>query len=384
MASRRVPVVVVSDLTQQPPQPIEVERSISPEDSRGPTKRGRSSPTDSGDEGGPGHSGPPSRRGARASYYRKPQDDGESASHRLAAVPEEQPQSQPQQTQQPQPPRKLLHDRLLDASDEGDLDGLRVCLQDPAIDTCLNLAGWSRNVTPKGHPETLSWGRGETALRYAAFHSHKAVVSALLEAGAVPALRNDDAKHAQALCEEGSRLLAKMKRSHVEPEDLPRNAEQDERDEVWWMLGKAMEQQWIVRGAHVAGLDGRIAQIVNVGRDGRRLAIIADPEPSARRTYYEAQAVRSAYLTPSQLVPAPPPPAGMKQWPLDARFGCALAGKKHCECAATAVGAPRCENVAPHTQADAGPCTGAVMGPPAPVPLRAVANRNATDNVGKH
>jgi hypothetical protein len=40
--------------------------------------------------------------------------------------------------------------------------------------------------------------------------------------------------------------------------------------------------------------------------------------------------------------------------------------------------------VAPHTQADAGPCTGAAMGPPAPVPLRAVANRNATDNVGKH
>ena len=385
-------VMVANDLTAHPQQADESSSSTSPEN-RGPgNKRSRSSPTnDSGDEGGSGPLGPPSRRGARASYYRKPQDDSRdkekaissSAAHMLDAVPEED--------QHLKCPRVTLHERLLDAADEGDLEALKTCLRDPEVDACLNLAGWARSVTPKGHPETLAWGRGETALRIAAFHSHKTIVSALLEAGAVPGLRNDDAKHAQALCEEGSRLLAKKRRSqHVDESDLPRNQDQAERDDVWWLLGTAMEQQWIIRGSHVAGLDGRIAQIVNVGRDGRRLAIIKDQEPSARRPYYEAQAVRSVYLRPTQLCRAPPPPDGKKQWPLEARFGCALAGKTQCECdAIQGRGAFRCENVAPHEHEnlvtagrDAGGAMGAAMpmGPPPPNPLRVNRDNGEKEN----
>ena len=72
---------------------------------------------------------------------------------------------------------------------------------------------------------------------------------------------------------------------------------------------------------------------------------------------------------------AGPPPAGVKQWPLDARFGCALAGKKECECAASTGVDPLSENAAPQEQ---------VMGPPAPVPLRAVSNRNDNGGGNKH
>lgn len=66
--------------------------------------------------------------------------------------------------------------------------------------------------------------------------------------------------------------------------------------------------------------------------------------------------MRSVYLKPSQLMRVPPPPeeSGQKEWPLDARFGCALAGLKSCECNA----AKACEQ--PSIKESG------VMGPPPP------------------
>ena len=198
---------------------------------------------------------PPSRRGARASYYRP------AALSTLPSVPSAESLTD-LDSEQPRQPREQPHARLLDACEEGDVDALKACLQQPGVDSYLNLAGWARGVTPKAHPEALAWGRGETCLRVAAFHGHRKVVKLLLEAGAVPSLRNDEAKNAQQLSEVGSQLLAK--RHRVADEDLPRVQDQKERDETWWLLKAAMAQQWIVRDSLVAGLDGRIAQIVNV------------------------------------------------------------------------------------------------------------------------
>ena len=88
-----------------------------------------------------------------------------------------------------------------------------------------------------------------------------------------------------------------------------------------------------------------------------------DQEPSARRPH-EAQAVRAVYLRPTQLCRAPPPPDSKKQWPLEAQFGCALAGKTRCECDGPR-GAALPSNVAPHEHENliaAGRDAGGAMG----------------------
>ena len=71
-----------------------------------------------------------------------------------------------------------------------------------------------------------------------------------------------------------------------------------------------------------------------MAQDGRRLVIIKDAEPSSLRPYYEEKAYKCVYLKPSQLCKVAPPPgsAHEEQWPLDARFECALARKVMCVC----------------------------------------------------
>ena len=101
---------------------------------------------------------------------------------------------------------------LLSASEEGDLPTVLECLRRPDAKVLVNLHGHARNIVRErdpetglpsewGHPEALTCYRGDTALRYAAFHGYAGIVRALLMAGAVPGLRNDDAKGALALSE---------------------------------------------------------------------------------------------------------------------------------------------------------------------------------------
>ena len=262
------------------------------------------------------------RRGARASYYRKPT----APSQEVLPVPEAE--NNPEQ-EQPRTP----HEQLLDACEEGDLEAVKRNLERPDADTYVNLQAFARGVRRKEFPEVFAWGRGDTALRYAAFHGYHAIVQALLDAGAVPGLRNDEAKHALGLLEAGTHILGKKR---TDPRHLPRG-DSAERADVAKLLEVAMAQQWIVKNGPIgADLDGRIAQVVGVGQDGRRLAIIRDAEPSSRRPYYQAEAVRSVYLKPRQLCRAPRPPPSATAWPLDARFTCALAGKPTCDCSASA------------------------------------------------
>lgn len=235
---------------------------------------------------------------------------------------------------------------LLDACEEGDYVAVMACLQQPDAHLHLNLHGYARNVVAArcpdtgaieqwGHPEALTNYRGDTPLRYAAFHGFARIVEALLAAGALPVLRNDDAKGAIDLAEYGRDLLKKKGKEAPLPADLPRG-DPEERTEVIQMLREALEHQWVVINCtERPDFNGRIAQLVAATNDGRRLGIINDAAATASRPYYEKSAVTSAYLWPEQLMKIPPPPPGakMKAWPLDARFCCFLAGCVRCECA---------------------------------------------------
>lgn len=294
------------------------------------------------------------RRGVRASFYRpstiKSSASSDEANSRAAAVP---------------CPRDAIlplvrspHETLLDACEEGEYDAVMACLQQPDVDMYINLHGYARNVVAArcpetgavlewGHPEALTAYRGDTPLRYAAFHGYARIVEALLAAGAVPSLRNDDAKGAKDLAELGGSLMTKKKSKEVlaaqgpakEVLDLPRG-DAAERAEVVQMLKEALAAQWVIIN-YSATLNGRVAQVVGVMQDGRRLCIINDAAASAHRPYYEKSAVTSAYLWQDNLlkIPPPPPSAKLRAWPLDARFCCYLSGRQQCECECNAAAA---------------------------------------------
>jgi hypothetical protein len=85
--------------------------------------------------------------------------------------------------------------------------------------------------------------------------------------------------------------------------------------------------------ANIVQANKRIAQITSVAADGLRCAIIDDAEASKERPFYLKSAVRSATLTQSQLRKVLPPKPPLQTWPLNARFGCMLAGRSACACA---------------------------------------------------
>ena len=275
--------------------------------------------SDGNDEGPP--PSPIRRSGVRASFYRKSPPKAKSSESALASNPHS--------------PARALSNRsplevLLSASEEGDYDTVVDCLRAPGADILINLRGFARGVVTEydandapvewGHPEALTcYVDGDYALGYAAFHGHVRIVRALLEAGALPGLRNSDAKSALALAELGTSLSTKKQQRKLAPADVPRVTASAERAEVVRMLKLAVMQQTIVENAS-ATLDGRIAQVVSVGVDGMRLVIINDAAPSPGKPFYEKSAVTSAFLLPSQLLTIRPPPPPAKAWPLEMRF----------------------------------------------------------------
>lgn len=110
------------------------------------------------------------------------------------------------------------------------------CLARPGVSAYLNSNGIARGIVRVyddkgvtldwGHPELLACGRGDTALRFAAFHGYANIVEALLEAGAIPGLRNDEANSALALAKAGLKMLNRKPGSKSDklilPEDKPR------------------------------------------------------------------------------------------------------------------------------------------------------------------
>ena len=82
--------------------------------------------------------------------------------------------------------------RLVDAAQEGDVDALRELLMTTDAKSLLDVQALARGgKTPA------------TALRYAAFHGHEPCVRALLAAGALPNLCNEEGKDALALAKLG-------------------------------------------------------------------------------------------------------------------------------------------------------------------------------------
>ena len=90
------------------------------------------------------------------------------------------------------PSVRSLHERLLDACEEGDEEIATRLLAMPSVRRNVDVIGVARRIVyvrcPRtgrtcdwGHPGLLANGRGDTALRYAAYHGYAKIVAALLE-----------------------------------------------------------------------------------------------------------------------------------------------------------------------------------------------------------
>ena len=165
----------------------------------------------------------PVRRGVRTSYFRS-RGTPKSLSLHDDNTPVHSPTSRTCGEREPL-------EILLSASEEGDLAGVHESLERPDAAILVNLSGHARNIVRQfdvesgrpsewGHPESLTCYRGDTALGYAAFHGYVAVVQALLAAGSVPGLRNDECKSALALAEVRSRVRGVCE-SASEPPQTP-------------------------------------------------------------------------------------------------------------------------------------------------------------------
>ena len=250
---------------------------------------------------------PSARRGGRASYYRqsppKRKRETEDEERRRGELRALMPP--------PPPPSSTLltpHEQLLDASEEGDLEGVLHCLRSPDSDIYLNLNGIARGIVyvkcPEtgatldwGHPEKLACGRGDTALRYASFHGYAPIVAALLDAGAVPGLRNDEANSALALaqCALGMVKAAAAKRAKATPvEDMPRGTAEGLTETIK-LLEEASRLQWVIVNYRDPSLVGRIAQVAS---DELATAITATSRPP-----------RPSPTSPTSLDRPPPDPS---------------------------------------------------------------------------
>ena len=229
------------------------------------------------------------RRGVRASFYRP--------STRKPATPDATTSSPCSSARHnPLPIVRSPHEMLLDACEEGDYVAVMACLQQPDAHLHLNLHGYARNVVAArcpdtgaieqwGHPEALTTTVATRHRRYAAFHGFARIVEALLAAGALPVLRNDDAKGAIDLVEYGRITQEEGQGGAPLPADLPRG-DPEERTEVIQMLQEALEHQVVINCTERPDFNGRIAQFVAATNDGRRLGIINDAA-TASRPYYE-------------------------------------------------------------------------------------------------
>ena len=259
------------------------------------------------------------------------------ATSRLEPEPQREPTPEPNNDAvPPDVEERLPLEVLLSAAEEGDHAGVVEFLKRPDAHLLINKYGYARRIVWSnwedairgnvewGHPETLTMYRGDTALRYASFHGYLNIVETLLAAGAVPALRNDDAKSSLQLAEAGKELQKVKNSSKMDSRDVPQG-DPAERSEVIRVLKAACATQWLVVGCterQSVHLNGRIADVVGVSDQDPtlRLVVVNDSQPTRARPYYEKSAVTSAFLTTSQLLKLPPPPPPAKSWPGDARF----------------------------------------------------------------
>lgn len=157
-------------------------------------------------------------------------------------------------------------------------------------------------------------------MRYAAFHGYSAIVRRLLDAGAIPGLRNDEAESALALAKAGIKMLTKPPRKGppIPCADRPRTGDPAALGEVIRLLEVAEKTQWVIVGVTERPyLNGRIGKRVRVMGDGRVMVVVDDSASGPHRPYFEKAAVRTALLLPSQLRRLRPPPPPMKEWPAD-------------------------------------------------------------------
>ena len=259
---------------------------------------------------------------------------------------------------------------MLDACEAGDLTAVRECLKRRDIELHLNSRGFARNVYRGG--DWLACGRGDSALHYAAFHGHAQVVRALLEAGAVVGIINDEGKSAMQLAKAGRDLLSKRekeKRERDRPplEELPRG-DPEQRQATLDTLRDAEAEQYVIVGYKEA-FNGRVAKIVGVDASGKRRVIVDDARASDHRPWFQKGAVRSAMLEwPAQLRKLPRPPEGAPAaWPTDARFQCTASAKGKVVSIQPIVSEP----AAPHAQPVI--VDPSVLMPPPPAPATAAA-----------
>jgi hypothetical protein len=148
-------------------------------------------------------------------------------------------------------PSTSLHERLLNASREGNLAGVQSCLAAPQeqVMAAVNLSGKARSGTAPATP-----------LRFAAFHGFGAIVRALLDAGALVSLLNEKGQSALDLAEIGG--------AHEGAKGL-----RDDRPRVLQMLRQAKSAErfeicGVTRPAqlHLIGLR---VEVIDVRADGK-------------------------------------------------------------------------------------------------------------------
>ena len=148
-------------------------------------------------------------------------------------------------------PSTSLHKRLLNASQEGNLAGVRACLAAPReqVKAAVNLSGQARSGT-----------RPATPLRFASFHGFGTIVQELLAAGALASLLNENGQSALDLADIGQ--------GHESAKGLPAD-----RPLVLQLLRQAKrEERFEIVGVNKPAqlhLNGLVVDVIEVRADGK-------------------------------------------------------------------------------------------------------------------